>query len=129
VVAATSPATFAFLLRNDTDRTQDYRLEADGYTIPDLPPCDRAGDPSRRDGGVRYMLALQDRHHREAFPVPLGWSVDFSPSEPSLRPGDETTVTVDVTPPDSFHGRQPVNVHAFHASGLAGGVTVYVERA
>jgi hypothetical protein len=34
-----------------------------------------------------------------------------------------------VTPPDTFHGRQPLNVNAFGAHGFAGGVTFYVESA
>ncbi len=128
VVPVNSSATYTFALRNDTDRTQNYRFEADGYAIPDLLPCEPVGDPPRRDGGVRYMLALQARHSREVFPVPRGWSVGFIPAEPTLRPGEETAVAVAVTPPDSFRARQPINVHAFHAGGLAGGVTVYVER-
>jgi hypothetical protein len=129
VGTAHSPATFEFALRNDTDAPHTYRLEADGYTIPELPPCDQLPATSPRDGGVRYMLDVQATHRREAHPVPEGWSVTFAPAEPTLRPGDETAVTVDVTPPDTFHGRQPINVHAFHEGVLAGGVTLYAERA
>ncbi len=39
VAVAQSPADTSFQLRNDTDLPQRYRFQADGYTIPDLPPC------------------------------------------------------------------------------------------
>lgn len=128
VGTAHSPVTFDFALRNNTDTRQSYRLEADSYAIPELPPCDRLPE-GPRDGGVRHLLAVQATHRREAHPVPDGWSVTFAPGEPALGPGDETVVTVEVTPPDTFHGRQPINVHALHDGTLAGGVTLYVERA
>lgn len=53
----------------------------------------------------------------------------FEPEQPVLAAGDEVDVAVTVTAPDGFHGRQPVNVHAFTGHGLAGGVTFYVEGA
>jgi hypothetical protein len=44
-----------------------------------------------------------------------------------LAPDEETTVTVDVTSPDTFVGRQAINVNAFAGDWMAGGVTLFVE--
>jgi hypothetical protein len=38
-------------------------------------------------------------------------------------------VTVTVTPPDSFTGDQPLNVHIFSGSTLIGGITSTLRRA
>ena len=68
------------------------------------------------------------KHKRENYPVPPGWSVVLNPPSPTLDPNEEITVQVSITPPDAFAGRQPFNVNAFHSKGLAGGVTLFVER-
>jgi len=39
VVAAHSPATFTFTLRNNTKHERAYRFETDGYEIPQRLPC------------------------------------------------------------------------------------------
>ena len=62
------------------------------------------------------------------YPLPQGWSVAFDPPSPELAPDEEQTVHVVVTPPDGFTGRQPLNVNAFNRYGLAGGLTLYLER-
>jgi hypothetical protein len=67
------------------------------------------------------------QHDRRNYPLPAGWTVTFSPAQPELDPNQEIQMTVTVTPPNGFKGRQPVNVHGFHAEGLAGGITLYVE--
>ena len=51
----------------------------------------------------------------------------IEPQKTSLKPGEQIDVTVDVTAPDNFAGRQAINVNAFDGDRLAGGVTLYVE--
>lgn len=127
---AHSPAEFHFQLRNDTRREQTYRFDVDSYVIPPPGPCDAR--PPRREPlpyePAGTIHAVPPGHDRNAYPVPPGWSVALDPAAPTLAPGQEIPVRVHVTPPDAFHGRRPLNVHAFHADGLAGGVTLFVER-
>jgi len=113
VVAAHSPATFTFLLRNDTRRARTYRFELDAYELPGREPC--ADDHGPAD---------LDRHRAHRHPVPDGFVVNVSPQQPTLGPGDATTITVNVEPPGAFVGRQAVNVNVFHGGGFAGGVTL-----
>jgi hypothetical protein len=44
-----------------------------------------------------------------------------------LGPEGERLVTVKVTAPDGFVGRQAINVNAFDGNDLVGGVTLYAE--
>jgi hypothetical protein len=44
-----------------------------------------------------------------------------------LAPGEAIEVTVDITAPDGFGGRQAFNVNARIGDGLLGGVTLYVD--
>lgn len=119
VVAAQSPATFTFTLRNNTRRARTYRFELDGYQLPPLRPCaDDRADPARR----------LERHRRAAHPVPDGFDVEITPATPTLDAGDATTITVSVEPPGGFQGRQAINVNAFHHQGFAGGVTLTVVK-
>src|SRR5580704_16017175 len=67
------------------------------------------------------------RHSRAAWPVPDGWQVGITPSEARLDPGQSTPVTVDITAPDGYAGRQAINVNAYAGQTLVGGVTFYVE--
>ena len=123
-----SPVEFTFLLRNATLNPQSYRFEVDTYQIPELPFCDQrppSRDDTSLDAGQTQVIPVQ--HERRNYPIPTGWAVSIEPSEPRLNPEEEQAIRVTVTPPDGFKGRQPVNVHAFHLDGLAGGVTVYVE--
>jgi hypothetical protein len=113
-------AAFAVPLRNNTAQRARVVLRADAYRIPELTPCDEQG---RQDN----PQARLERHRREAWAIPQGWRVDVQPSEASLAPGEQTTVTVDITAPDGFVGRQAVNVHADSGGELLGGVTLYVE--
>jgi hypothetical protein len=115
VVAAHSPATFTFTLRNNTKHERAYRFETDGYEIPQRLPCGER----REDQGV-----LLDRHRRERHPVPAGFAVQIAPPDPTIAPGAAITVTVTVEPPAGFLGRQAINVNAFHGQGVAGGVTL-----
>jgi hypothetical protein len=119
VKALHSPATFEFLVRNDhLTRTRQIRLVADAYAIPPRPVCD---EPQRE--------RPRARHDPASFPVPDGWDVQVAPAELSLEPQQEQLVSVTVTAPDGFTGRQPLNVHGYDGEQLIGGVTLYVEGA
>ena len=117
VKALQSPATFDFPVRNDDlSRGRNIRLRADGYRIPPPPPCD---EPQRESAATR--------HDPARFPVPEGWRVDMDPSSFDLGPNQEQQVSVTVTAPDGFAGRQAINVNAFDGDRLLGGVTLYVD--
>lgn len=130
VVQARSPAETSFALRNDGKEKRAYRFEVDTFELGPLPPC--------TDGGKRRPLTYAEQHRlpqstlernsRAANPLPPDWSVSFDPATPALAPGDEIDVAVTIEPPDSFHGRQNINVHAYAGALLAGGVTLTVER-
>jgi len=113
VVAAASPAVFKFTLRNNTRQSHRYHFEIDTYQIPARPSCDDT------DRGKRL-----EAHRRTDYPVPDGFTVNITPSAPSLDPGDSAIITVAVVPPASFVGRQPINVNTFHERGFVGGVTL-----
>jgi hypothetical protein len=117
VVAAQSPATFTFTLRNSTRRERTYGFELDGYELPPPLPCvDDRTDPARR----------LERHRRTDHPVPDGFDVHITPANPTLDQGDAINVAVSVNPPAGFEGRQAINVNVFHEQGFAGGVTLIV---
>jgi len=117
---AHSPATFTFTLRNNTKRERTYRFETDAYEIPQRPLC--TADPPD-------AAALLARHRRDRHPVPAGFVVQIAPPAPVLAPGAAVTITVSVEPPPAFHGRQAINVNAFHGQGFAGGVTLTTVKA
>jgi hypothetical protein len=125
-----SPATFDFLLRNATADPQTYRFETDVYQIPDPSPCgEQVGTADRANSDAIRMREARARHDRRNFGIPEGWSVTVAPDNLELAAATERTIIVTVDAPDGFHGRAPVNVHAFYGDGkLAGGVTLYVER-
>ena len=114
-------AAFTFPVRNDQHTRAVVRLRTDSYVIPPLEPCDEDR------GSGRDQRTRLDRHNPAAWPVPDGWRVDLQPAELVLAPGDQQDVTVDITAPDGFLGRQAVNVHADRGPSLLGGVTLYVE--
>jgi hypothetical protein len=119
VVAAQSPATFTFTLRNNTKLERTYRFDLDGYELQAPQPCtDDRTEPARR----------LERHRRAGHPVPDGFDVQITPSGPTLAPGDATTITVTAEPPAGFQGRQAINVNAFYDQGFAGGVTLTVVK-
>jgi hypothetical protein len=131
VVAAHSPAEIAFELRNDGRSRRRFRFEADGYAIPPPPPCAERRPAPPAPAGARLapgtVTAVPERHRRQGVALPDGWTITFTPPEPTLAPGEQITVRASVDPPAAFHGRQPINVHAFDAKGLAGGITAYVD--
>ena len=121
VGTAHSPAVFTFTLRNDTSRTQSYKFEVDAYTPGAPEPCDGSANDTNARG------ARLARHRRGSQPIPAGWEVKIAPEAPSLASDQSIPVTVTATPPAGFTGNQTLNVNAFHAGGLAGGVTLTVS--
>jgi hypothetical protein len=127
VVAAHSPASFSFALRNAEKERKSYRFEADTYEIPPQPPCSDQG----RKGNVRpktVSAATRARNSRAANPLPPGWTIAFDPAAPVLNPGQEIQVLTTISPVDSFHGSQAVNIHTFSGYTLIGGVTIMLQR-
>lgn len=123
VGVAHSPAVFNLTLRNDTPRTNDYSFEVDAYTPGSPDPCGESGSDDKA------RAARLARHRRGSQPVPPGWQVKVDPETASLAPGQSIPLTITATPPSGFTGSQTLNVNAFHASGMAGGVTVTVTAA
>jgi hypothetical protein len=120
VGTAHSPAVFTFRLRNDTDQRQTYRFALDAY-VPGTP------DPCGATNNAQDRAARIARHRRDAQPIPSGWDVNLNPDTPTLDPGDSAIITVTAAPPAGFLGNQVLNLNAFHATGLAGGVTLTVQ--
>jgi hypothetical protein len=132
VGVAHSPARFEFRLRNGERERTEFRLEADTYALPELPVCGERPRPRPSRRPLRTfpgtIAAVPAGHTRQAHPIPAGWLVTFDPAQAALGPGEEISVAVNVEPPADFTGRKALNVHAFSARGLAGGVTLYVDR-
>jgi hypothetical protein len=120
VGTAHSPAVFTFTLRNDTDRKQTYNFALDSYLTGTPDPCGPTNSASDRAATIA-------RHRRGVQPVPAGWQITVAPGTPTLDPDQSTVVTVTAAPPAGFAGNQVLNVNAFHAAGLAGGVTLTVQ--
>jgi len=128
-----SPVHFPFQLRNDKRSPAVFHFEADTYTLPplrDCPPPARTGEQVPTVAGRPFdPREVPPQHNRGNYPLPAGWSITFTPSQPHLAPGVEITVVGMITPQPGFKGRQPINVHIFSEAGLTGGVTFYVRGA
>jgi hypothetical protein len=120
VGTAHSAAVFKFALRNNTALPRGYEFAVDAYAPGPPPPCNGSGNPEE---DRRARLA---RHRRGSQPLPAGWTVKVDPETPSLAPSESTLVTVTATPPVGFTGNQTINVNAFRAARLAGGVSLTV---
>jgi hypothetical protein len=120
VGTAHSAAAFTFTLRNNTDKQQTYNFVLDGY-VPGTP------DPCGASDSAQDRAARVARHRSGVQPVPPGWQVTIVPETPILNPDESTDITVTAEPPASFTGSQIINVNAFHAGGMAGGVTLTVQ--
>jgi hypothetical protein len=132
VKALNSPhAAFNFPVRNDSGLRRVFRFEADFYRISERPQCSpelpRALNPhlSVEEIARRRRMARAE-HGRGAFATPPQWNIKFLPDHLELGSGEQQLVTVDVTAPDTFKGRQAINVNALTGERLAGGVTLYV---
>src|SRR5262245_10939827 len=125
-------AVFTFPVRNDSGTRRVLRLVADFYSPGERPPCGqedpRPVNPHLTPAEIaRLRRRALGEHARGEFRVPAGWAISVSPEQVLLGPGEETTVTVDVTSPDPFVGRQAINLNAFAGDWMAGGVTLFVE--
>lgn len=138
VGVAHSPAIFEFPVRNANVVLATIHLEADAYSLLQTITCDevkqreafdRESEDDRKDARRAWCAQLAQRHNGKDFPVPKGWQVDITPNGFDLQPEATQNVTVVITPPDTFHGVQAINVNAFDANALLlGGVTLYTQR-
>lgn len=123
-------ASFTFPVRNDSRLARTLQLEADFYERPKAVPCpeESARQPAFAPEEIetRHQEALA-RHGREHFIVPGEWQIEIQQNQLRLKPGQQEDVTVNVTAPDGFSGRQAININAFDGENLVGGVTLYVE--
>lgn len=132
VVLAASPAQFSFALGNPTRDRRPCRFEYDTYAIPAPPPCSEvllSRGAARPVGAATVPATVAARHSRADYPLPAGWTLTFDPADPVVAPGAEIPILVTVTPPNTFHGSLPLNIHTFSGTELVGGVTVFVNRA
>jgi hypothetical protein len=128
VVAAHSPATFTFQVRNSTDRNRVYTFVADTYVLPEQRNCPERIE--RRSDNAKRWREIQAVHNRNDYQVPPDWAVAITPPQVALIPGQEAQIQVDITPPGAFAGQKAINVHAIMENEqFAGGVTVYVTKA
>jgi hypothetical protein len=136
VVHAASPADFSFTLRNAGEVRREFRFEVDSFQIAPPPPCPENGSRRVSPGLLQGVTGRArkvsprtlERNSRATNPLPPGWSITFNPAVPVLDPGQEIAVAATINPDNSFHGKQPINVHAFSGTELIGGVTIVVQR-
>jgi len=123
-------AVFEFPLRNSLRRAEEVRLVADAYTLPPREPCSTAEPAESPDLAPSERLHLErsarQRHARGNFPVPAEWSVAVEPQEVLLAAEEQSVVKVEITAPDEFVGTRAMNVNAFAAARLVGGLTLVV---
>ncbi|MER6100737.1 hypothetical protein ABT154_33805 [Streptomyces sp. NPDC001728] len=138
---AASPARFTFMLRNTASVRQRFVLEADSYRLSTRPCGDEevrrqltGGNerPTRiEESRTRWAWALRTQAYGQ-FPVPEGWSVRITPSEPVVDAGEQVEVEAVIEPDDpDFSGPVPFNIHGFalgpgDTRRLVGGVTLKV---
>lgn len=141
---ATSPAVFAFPVRNEDMIRKRIHMTADAYVIPAKISCRQK--PTKKDSDKRYSTQKRRdifippseekadwtfarvRHDPKAFPIPAGWAVDIQPAEFELGPGAAQHVKVSITPPNDFGGDRPFNINAMYGAVLLGGVTLTVKK-
>lgn len=136
VAEVQSPAHFSFVVRNGASVPARFFLEADAYSLPELPVCrEETRRPVTRlqESKARWEQARKD-HGYGQFPVPENWTVTMTPQAFGLDPRQEQTVQVDIEPKDpSFRGAKTFNIHVFrlyegHERRLAGGVTLTATK-
>ena len=136
VGALHSPAVFVVPVHNDAGVARRFEIEADMYTLPELPSCTEQPAPREKqdryaESQARWSGALRQQAYG-MFPVTAEWRVSISPSEFELAANGSTEITVTAEPAaGSFSGTQSFNVHGFARPStgprmLAGGVTLHV---
>ena len=120
-------AAFAFPVHNDQDRARPVRFQLDSYRVPALEPCAGDSRPSSPEQRERHRVTAARRHESALWPIPDGWRVSVEPEHAELASLATLSVSVDVTAPDGFRGRQVINVSAYEDAVLIGGVSLYVE--
>ncbi len=123
VKALNSPqAAFIVPVRNHGRRPIDVRLTVDAYALQPLRPCEPP-EPDRDPDHVRRA------HGPEAHPVPEGWTVALGEAGQGvpLQAGETADVTVTMTAPVGFAGRQAINLNGWDGNRLLGGVTLIAE--
>jgi hypothetical protein len=141
---ATSPAVFAFPVRNEDTVRKRIQMTADAYVIPPKMSCQNK--PTKTDSNRRYpkynrndvfippteeeadWTLARVRHSQAAFSIPNDWSVEIQPSQFELAPGATQSVTVSINPPADFLGERKININAMYGTLLLGGVTLTVQR-
>jgi hypothetical protein len=131
VLQAASPVKIAFQLRNSAHVRKEFRFALDTFQIPPQPPCSEPGSRQTQLRIWRHGVPepVRQRNFRANHPLPSSWAVTFTPDNPVLAPDEEITVKGTISPPDTFHGTLPVNIHAFSGATLVGGMTMIVNRA
>jgi hypothetical protein len=128
---ASSQAEVQLAARNDQRERWSIQVLVDSYQITPPPPSSDqqpAKHPTMRLSEAKHRLReAQARFGRDHFPLPQGWRVTISPNPFTLEPGAEQIITVTVTAPPDFQGRQAINLTAFDGPTPRGGVTLYVE--
>jgi hypothetical protein len=129
VKALNSPrSAFLVPVRNNTTRRQSFTMHADAYQMPARLACPPQRDRRPTDEEKERLRQQALRHHRaDSHSIPVGWEVTVAPRELLLEADEQQDVTVEVTAPDGFRGRQSFNLNAFAGSRLTGGVTLTVE--
>ncbi|HKS21285.1 MAG TPA: hypothetical protein VJZ76_00695 [Thermoanaerobaculia bacterium] len=136
---AHSPALFDFEVFNGDVVSKTVTLVADAFKIPDPVDCEelvlaqertKEGDADdQKDARAEWCVSIARRHDPAQFPVPQGWTVKIEPQTFDLLPEHTQQVHVEITPPDSFHGIQPININGFDQNQqMLGGVTLYTQR-
>jgi hypothetical protein len=133
VLQANSPVSTTFVVRNNAYIPRDFRFELDTFTIPPQPSCRTLNPSSGKTHGPTVgrpviPVEMRQRNLRADYPFPADWGFAFSDPNPQIGPHEERKIEVTLTPPDSFYGSKPINIHVFSGSNLIGGMTVLVKR-
>jgi len=113
-------AAFTFPVRNDRPTRRAVTLQIDSYRIPALEPCSTDRANNKRD----QRQVLLDRHRREAWPVPPGWTVVAHPSEVVSKGDKVQCVILNVDQERVWSVLEPAlhagGFHAFLLHGVTG---------
>ena len=127
VKEAHSPAVFHFDVRNNGRKPDDFHFETDCYSLPPQVECETTVDRTKTN--AQKWEAIKQRHRRENYPMPPGWTMVINPATVLLQPNEVRDIEVSIEPPTGFIGLQSFNINARGKSGRhAGGVTLTVSK-